>query len=149
MESSLFQCIPLLLTQFETLCSAVAFCTADGTPAGSAVVVGVSAGVYNISMNPGSLVDRVVIREDISHGQRVRGWTLEAEVDGQWVPTPYAWGDVATSNGTGVGNRFVALFKPITTSSVRLTITKAAAAPMLMQFAAFAPGPCALPEGNV
>ena len=118
------------------------------TPVASAAVVGDGGGVYNISISQASMVDRVVIREDIAHGQRVRGWTLAAEVAGEWVPTPYEWGDLKNSSGTGVGNRFVAVFtKAVKTTALRLTITAAVAEPMLSQFAAFAPGPCALPAG--
>jgi hypothetical protein len=51
----------------------------------------------------------------------------------------------STSNATGIGNRFVAVFsKPISASALRLSVTEAAAAPVIKQFAAFAPGPCAL-----
>ena len=46
-------------------------------------------------------MDRVVIREDISKGHRVRGWELAANIGGQWL---------LSSNGTGVGNRFTAVF---------------------------------------
>ena len=98
-----------------------------------------------------------MLREDIAHGQRVRAWALAAHVGGRWVPTPFTAGpgraanhsvipDPDTSNGTGIGNRFVAVFaEPVTAGALRLSVTAAAAAPMLKQFAAFAPGPCALP----
>jgi hypothetical protein len=84
-------------------------------------------------------VDRVVIREDISKGHRVRGWNLAANVGGQWVPTPYNWGSLLNSNGTGVGNRFTAVFNkalPASATQLRLIVTAAVAEPVLAMFAA-------------
>ena len=87
----------------------------------------------------GKTVDRAVIREDISKGHRVRGWNLAANVGGKWVPTPYKWGSLQSSNGTGVGNRFTAVFNqalPASATQLRLIITAAVAEPVLAMFAA-------------
>lgn len=84
-------------------------------------------------------MDRVVIREDISKGHRVRGWSLAANVGGRWVPTPYNWGSLLSSNGTGVGNRFTAVFNkalPASATQLRLIVTAAVAEPVLAMFAA-------------
>jgi hypothetical protein len=60
-------------------------------------------------------------------------------VDGQWRPTPFEWGKLLSSNGTGVGNRFTAVFLrplPPSATQLQLSITAAVAEPMLTQFAA-------------
>lgn len=83
-----------------------------------------------------------MIREDISKGHRVRGWSLAAHIGGQWVPTPYNWGSLLSSNGTGVGNRFTAVFNkalPASATQLRLTVTAAVAEPVLAMFAACVP----------
>ena len=57
--------------------------------------------VYNITLQPGGeLVDRVVLREDQAHGQRLRSWRVDALIEDRWVKF---------GNGTGVGNRYVLL----------------------------------------
>ena len=85
-----------------------------------------------LALPSATTIDRVVLREDQSQGQRVRAYTIEVETTGKWT-------QVAT--GTGIGNRQVELFSggAVVATAVRLTITAAVAQPIISQFAAFKP----------
>ena len=77
-------------------------------------------------------VDRLMVQEDQADGQRVRAFTTEALVDGEWVPF---------SSGHSVGNKRIDLSpKPIKATAFRFNITAAAAWPVaITNFAAFKP----------
>jgi hypothetical protein len=49
-----------------------------------------------VDLPPSSTIDRVVIREDQSKGQRVRAFAVEVQIAGSWV---------SFLNGTGIGNK--------------------------------------------
>jgi len=104
--------------------------TCYGTPvAGTAG----SGGVFNLTMPGGSAaVDRVIIGEDQTYGQRIREFTVDAlGPDGKWT---------VLSTGSSVGHKRIAIAKAaVTASVVRLTVTGATAQPILTGFAAYAP----------
>ncbi|MFZ3561546.1 alpha-L-fucosidase [Streptomyces sp. BH055] len=67
--------------------------------------------------------DRVAVREDIEHGQRVEGFAVEAEIDG-------AWKQIAT--GTTIGHlRILPLDAPVTARRVRVKVLASRAEPRL------------------
>ncbi|MFJ8821270.1 alpha-L-fucosidase [Streptomyces sp. NPDC102467] len=67
--------------------------------------------------------DRVAVREDIEHGQRVEEFAVEAEIDGSWQ-------QIAT--GTTIGyQRILPLAAPVTASRVRITVLASRAEPRL------------------
>ena len=65
------------------------------------------------------------IAEVIELGQRARGFSLEALVDGEWK-TVY--------EGQSIGYKWAAYFSPVETDAFRLNITKAAAVPLIRFF---------------
>jgi alpha-L-fucosidase len=67
-----------------------------------------------LDVTPGSTFNTFMIREDISKGQRVEGFTLEAWKYGQWEKI---------AEGTTVGYRRLLRFPDLQTSKVRVTIT--------------------------
>ena len=67
-----------------------------------------------LDVTPESTFNTFMIREDISKGQRVEGFTLEAWKDGQWEKI---------AEGTTVGYRRLLRFPDLQTSKVRVTIT--------------------------
>jgi alpha-L-fucosidase len=74
--------------------------------------------------------DIVRLREDIRLGQRIDSFAIDAWSGG-------AWSHIA--EGTSIGpRRILRLPSPITASRVRLRITKAAATPVLTEFALYA-----------
>jgi alpha-L-fucosidase len=70
--------------------------------------------------------------EAIALGQRVAGWAVEAEVGGAWT---------RVAEGTTIGYKRIATFKPLTAARVRVSITSALACPTLTAVSAYlAPG---------
>ncbi|MFC8256266.1 alpha-L-fucosidase [Streptomyces sp. NPDC057291] len=67
--------------------------------------------------------DRVAVREDIRHGQRVEKFAVEARVDGSWQ---------RIAEGTTIGNRrILPLASPVTATAVRVKVLESRAAPHL------------------
>lgn len=94
---------------------------------------------FNVSLPGGAaaVVDRFIVQEDQTYGQRIRAFSIQAlGDDGSWT-------DMAS--GSSVGQKRIALApSPVKASVFRLSVSQATAEPMLLAFAAFAP--CADPE---
>jgi alpha-L-fucosidase len=77
-----------------------------------------------------SAVDRIVVEEDQTEGQKVRKYLVEGIVNGsqQWIQL---------SNGTSVGNKKIDLFDPVTLNQIRLTIVNSVGIPKLRFFGGF------------
>jgi alpha-L-fucosidase len=73
-------------------------------------------------------VNQVVLMERIERGERVRAFTLEASVDGRWRPI---------YTGSCIGHKHLVRFDPIRTARLRLCVTRAAAVPLIREFAAY------------
>ena len=74
--------------------------------------------------------NRFVAEEDISKGQRVKRFSLEAEVDGQWQPLK----DELVENGNGlttIGHRRIVCFPTVTATKLRFTILDAKCDPKI------------------
>jgi alpha-L-fucosidase len=67
-------------------------------------------------------LDRIVLQEAIALGQRVEGWTAEADVNGNWT---------AIAEGTTIGHKRIIRVTPLMTRRLRVTITRAVASPTL------------------
>jgi alpha-L-fucosidase len=68
----------------------------------------------------------VSLREHLPLGQRVEGWALDAWRDG-------AWREIA--EGTSIGNRRLWRGEDVTTTRVRLRVTKAPVCPAISELA--------------
>lgn len=79
--------------------------------------------------------NRFVAEEYIPLGQRVKAWTLEAEVDGQWV----ALKDALTQDGklTTIGHRRIVCFPTVTADKVRFTVTDSKACPLISRLSVY------------
>ncbi|MFD7530452.1 alpha-L-fucosidase [Streptomyces sp. NPDC059849] len=67
--------------------------------------------------------DRIAVREDIRHGQRVERFAVEARVGGRWQ---------RIAEGTTIGHRrILSLASPVTATSVRVKVLESRAAPHL------------------
>ncbi|MDE6336528.1 MAG: discoidin domain-containing protein, partial [Muribaculaceae bacterium] len=68
-------------------------------------------------------------------GQRVKEWTLEAFIDGEWQPIK----DALTDDGrlTTIGHRRIVCFPTVTTDKVRFTITDSKASPVISRLSVF------------
>lgn len=74
-------------------------------------------------------VDRIVIEEDISQGERVLEYKVEGLSDGAWI-------DVC--KGSCIGHKRIETFAPITVESLKLTVVKSKAKARIKVFEAFA-----------
>ena len=96
---------------------------------------------YDVAVPAGTVFDRFQLREDIVVGQRVRHYTVSmAEGGGGDFKQLY--------EGQSIGTKWIILLdNNVTTTAIattlRLTVDKAIAPPVLKQFAVFAPCPAA------
>ena len=74
------------------------------------------------------LIDRVVIAEDITQGERVRRYVVEGSVDG-------AWKELAA--GTAIGHKKIDRFAPARVEEVRLRVLDSVGEPVMRQLAIF------------
>ena len=91
---------------------------------------------YQISWPKPTAFNRFLAEEDIALGQRVRKFTLEAFVDGQWLPLK----DELVDNGDGlttIGHRRIICFPTITATKLRFTITDAKCEPIIKKLGVY------------
>jgi alpha-L-fucosidase len=89
-----------------------------------------------ISFKQPTAFNRFVAEEDIALGQRVRKFTLEAEVDGRWQPLKDAL--VEGNDGlTTIGHRRIVCFPTVTATRLRFTITDTKAEPIIKKLGVY------------
>ena len=93
---------------------------------------GVTTGTLQLELTAPARFDQVRVREAIALGQRVEGWTLDADVGGRWK---------TLAEGTTVGVRRILRFEPVTASKVRLRVTRARACPAIAEVSLFLEAP--------
>lgn len=76
-------------------------------------------------------VDHVILEEDIARGERVRGYRLDGFAFGAWR---------RLDEGSAIGHKRIHPIPPDGYSMLRLTVTAAAADPVIRRFAAFNTG---------
>ena len=105
--------------------------TCYGTP-----VAQTSGSGLTFTLNVTKPVDRIIIREDLSQGQRVRQYVVEYQTAGSSVWQQWF-------SGSSVGNKRIQVDTkgPRTFASVRVRFTQSADIPVLLQFAVFAQCP--------
>ena len=96
----------------------------------------------------GSLIDfkkptafnRFVVEEDIRYGQRVKKFSLEAEIDGKWVPLrdelvtlPPSIQDGPGDGLTTIGHRRIICFPTVKATRLRFTIHDAKCEPLIQR----------------
>jgi alpha-L-fucosidase len=79
-------------------------------------------------------LNAVVLQELIEHGQRVKSFTIEAKEDSAFGNTSNY---VKIFDGTTIGRKKIATFNPISTTSIKITITDAKAAVYLKPTTAY------------
>ena len=80
--------------------------------------------------------NRFVAEEDIRYGQRVKKFSLEAFVDGQWLPLK----DELVEKGDGlttIGHRRIICFPTVQTTKLRFTVTDAKCTPIIKTLSAY------------
>ena len=80
--------------------------------------------------------NRFVAEEDIRYGQRVKKFSLEAEIDGQWVPLK----DELVDNGDGlttIGHRRIVCLPNVTATRLRFTILESKCDPIIKRISVY------------
>ena len=91
---------------------------------------GAVGGAFILDFGKPTEFNRFVVEEDIRYGQRVKKFSLEAEVNGQWVPMK----DELVENGDGlttIGHRRIICFPTVTATRLRFTVIEAKCAPII------------------
>lgn len=73
-------------------------------------------------------VDTYVLQEDLSQGERIRAYRIEAKVDGRWK---------TVAQGTAVGNKRIERFEPVQASALRVRVEESTGEPVISNFSAF------------
>ena len=74
--------------------------------------------------------NRFVVEEDIRYGQRVKKFSLEAEVDGTWVPLQDELA-VDSDGLTTIGHRRIICFPTVKATRLRFTVVDSKCAPLI------------------
>ena len=85
---------------------------------------------YTLNFKKPVELNRFLAEEDIALGQRVRKFTLEALVDGQWISLK----DALVDNGDGlttIGHRRIICFPTVKATQLRFTIVDSKAEPII------------------
>lgn len=95
-------------------------------------VVSASGNSTSVILAPpaSAVIDRVVIMEDLKHGERIRRYVVEIERDGVWAPV---------AEGTAVGQKRIQKFAPVRTGQIRLRTLESVGQPAIRTFAAYSP----------
>lgn len=81
-----------------------------------------------LELNEHTVINHIITMEDISFGERVREYTLEAHSDGEWIEIV---------RGSAIGHKKIDQFSPITANKVRLKVTEAVDNPIIRRLAVF------------
>lgn len=76
-------------------------------------------------------IDTVILQEKIMGGERVRAYTLEGQVNGEWH---------TLASGSAVGNKRIQPVPPTVVEAVRLRVTHSVGEPMIRTFAVYDTG---------
>jgi alpha-L-fucosidase len=104
--------------------------------AGLKPVVKTTAGLPTLTytFSKPTKLNALVLQELIEHGQRVKSFTIEAKEESAFGnPNNY----FKIFDGTTIGRKKIATFDPITTTSIKITITDAKAAVYLKPTSAY------------
>lgn len=82
----------------------------------------------NLNLPGSSILNHVVIQEDIAKGERIRKYIVEGLINGKWEKI---------CDGESVGYKRIQQFEPINASGVRLKITDSIAEPLIKNFSVY------------
>ena len=91
---------------------------------------------YMLNFGEPTAFNRFVAEEDIRYGQRVKKFSIEAEVDGKWQPLK----DKLVENGDGlttIGHRRIVCFPTVTATRLRFTILDSKCEPIIKKTAVY------------
>ena len=83
---------------------------------------------FVISFDKPVSINRVILQEDISKGERVLKYTLKGKKNNEWIDL---------SSGTCIGHKHINRFEAQTLDAIKLEISESKAEPILLNFAVF------------
>ena len=83
--------------------------------------------VIEVKLSSPQSVNQVVIQEDITKGENIRRYSIQAWMDNHWMKI---------AGGESVGHKRIQTFTPVTTNKLRLVIEKAEG-PVSVKYAGF------------
>ena len=84
---------------------------------------------YTINIPSLKSFSKIVIQENIQEGERIRAFTIEANINGEWK---------IIKEGSCIGHKYIGLLDtPLKATAVRLIIKEATSAPMIKTFALY------------
>ncbi|WP_316793343.1 alpha-L-fucosidase [Pedobacter frigoris] len=84
--------------------------------------------ITTINLAKESDVNHISIGEDISKGERIRKYKIEARINNRWKPI---------CEGTSVGNKRIQMFENVKTKAIRLIVEESIAEPIIDSFKVF------------
>ena len=84
--------------------------------------------MHQIDVKKNTVIDHVLLMEDIAYGERVREFIVEGKTAKGWT---------TICSGSSIGHKFIAQFNAIAVSALRLRITKTLADPQIKVFSIF------------
>lgn len=87
-----------------------------------------SGNTYEIQLEKPLVIDRIILQEDISKGERVLSYKVRGELDGKWVDL---------CSGTNIGHKRIERFNAQKLSKLKLEILDSKAEPYISHFKAF------------
>lgn len=115
---------------FKTNLAKTALVSPPPLPKGQEVDTAAHERTWLINFRNPTTFNRFVVKEDIRYGQRVKKFSLEAEVDGQWVPLK----DELVDNGDGlttIGHRRIICFPNVTATRLRFKVLESKCEPIV------------------
>jgi len=81
-----------------------------------------------LKLDKPTLINHIILQEDIARGERVREYIIESQVDGKWKEI---------GQGESIGHKRIQKIEPSTVSRLRLRITEAIAEPIIKDFSVY------------
>lgn len=88
----------------------------------------ISTGSITVELTEKTPIKYVVLQEYIALGQRVKAFTVEAEIQGEWV---------TVAEGTTIGYKRILPVEPVETARLRVNITSSKASPLISTLAVY------------
>jgi alpha-L-fucosidase len=93
-----------------------------------------------LKLESGTVIDHVIIQEDLNFGQRIRKYVIEGRTDNEWK---------TIAQGLSVGQKRIERFQPVKIDAVRLRVVESSFPPIIRRFAVFNTGEAKDPAAAV
>lgn len=86
------------------------------------------ADTLTLDMEGRQTCDYYILQEDISQGERIRAYRIEARTGGSWV---------TVAHGSSVGHKRIGFFPPVEASAFRVVVEKSTGTPVIRDFSVY------------